>query len=293
MSQTQAAEIGTMVKVQEEYLLQTPWGWATITEELLEDLASFTGKSRSDCLERLRTYDYGQMAKAWKDHPPQTPEEMRAFYGATDAYVWSLSLWHATSAYDFYRGLVKQMAERQGKRQGRRALDYGSGVGTTALQLAELGYEVTLADVPGITFNFAQHRLRRRGFPFKVIPITTEYPPLEGIYDAIVCFDVLEHVPHPDRVFLHMVKFLAPAGYISVIAPFEAQSDQEGYHLRENYLRWGNGRWALFLSACGFKSLGFFWQRDTSTHHMARLLHYRLWRLTGLDIRYKSRVIRA
>lgn len=273
------------------YLVNTPWGRVTIDDALLDDLSSFTGRSREDCLNTLANYQYGQMAVAWKKSTPKTPEEIRAFYRDTDAYVWSLSLWHASSSYDFHRGIVKQMGELQQKRNESSALDYGSGIGTTAILLAEQGYDVTIADVPSVTFQYAQHRLRRRNLPFKAIEIMGDLPSLPESYHAIVCFDVLEHVPMPDRVYKQLLRHLVPGGLISVVAPFDEQSDYEGYHLRENYLRWGKGRWNLFTSGCGMRSLGFIHTLDTPWKRRARAIHYHLWRLSGLDVRYKSRVI--
>lgn len=273
------------------FLVNTPWGWITVDDSMLDDLSSFTGRTRDDCLDTLAHYQYGQMADAWKQERPKTSEEIRAFYRDTDAYVWSLSLWHASSSYNFHRNIVKQMATLHRGRTGLRALDYGSGVGTTAIMLAEQGYKLTIADVPSVTFQYAQHRLRRRNLSFEAIEIVEDVPPLPQNYHAIVCFDVLEHVPAPDAVYKQLLGHLAPGGLISVVAPFDEQSDQEGYHLRDNYLHWGKGRWNLFTSGCGMRSIGHIHTFDTPWKRRARALHYHLWRLSGIDVRYKTRVI--
>lgn len=279
------------------WLLETPHGWATITPELLDDLASFSGLAREACLERLSTYRYGQMAEAWAQASPQTSEEMRGFYGQTDAYIWSLSIWQAAGLYGFYNKIVRELATLQGDPpRPLRALDYGSGIGTSAIWLAEHGYDVTIADVPGATFDYARHRLRRRGLRFREAPITSDFPDLPGPFDTIVCFDVLEHVRQPDRVFRHLgANLVHPDGLISVVAPFEAQDGCEGYHLRENYERFGGGRWNLFMSGEGYAPLGgtFIWRRvPRLTGRLARYAHYRLWHASGVDIRYKRRTLR-
>jgi 2-polyprenyl-3-methyl-5-hydroxy-6-metoxy-1,4-benzoquinol methylase len=281
---------GSIVSLDGGHLLPTPWGWATIDADTLEDLATYTGFGSSDCLERLRQYDYAQLGAEWRAAAPKSAEEMRACYGRTDSYVWALTLWHATSAYDGYRAMIDQLPDGEGRT--RRALDYGSGVGTTAIKLAERGYDLTIADVPGITFDYAQHRLRRRGIPFSAVAISSDFPTLGPAYDALVCFDVLEHVLNPDQLFTHLANHLASDGLIALVAPFEAQSEDEPFHLRESYLRWGMGRWSLFMSGSGFTKTGALYRRDTRAHRWARAAQYRFWRLTGLDIRYRPPVMR-
>lgn len=280
------------VSIESAYAIDTPWGVAQLEQATLEDLATFTGKSTNECLRVLQHYEYGQMATAWKAAQPKTAAEMRDFYGATSAYLWSLTLWHASPAY-FHTGLVRRMIAQQCGRTGLRALDYGSGIGTTAIQLAEAGYALTVADVPGVSFDYTRHRLIRRGLPYTAVPITTDIPPLEGRYDAIVCFDVLEHVQHPERVFRHLERHLTPDGLIGVVAPFDAQDAQEGYHLRENYLRWGENRWGKFMSGRGFRFDNFLYQRDRLPKRLVRALRYQLWARTGIEVNYLPRTIRG
>ena len=274
------------------YLLDTPHGWATITPEMLDDLSGFTGLSHEAALERLRTYEYGRMAKEWARANPKTIQEMIAFYGSTDAYVWSLTLWQAAGKYTFYHKLVNDIANRlhPSSEHPKRALDYGSGIGTSAIWLAERGFDVTIVDVPGISFDYTQFRLRRRGIPFTAIPITSEMVDLgEAPFDAIACFDVLEHVRRPDLICRHLLDSLTPDGLISIVAPFDETDDFEGYHLRENAERFGGGRFDLWLSGQGLARQpgGFTWHFARGRNALVRRAQYRLWRATGLDIRYK------
>jgi SAM-dependent methyltransferase len=281
-----AALDGPLALARESHAIETQhWGQMTIPGDALDDLASFTGRSKQECLARLASYTQRELADAWRAARPSTPGEMRAFYAATDAYIWELTLWHASTAYAPYLAALEKLARMQGI--GHRALDYGCGIGTAAIRLAERGYGVTIADVPGVTLAYACHRLHRREIPFEAIEISGDEPVLVDRYDAIVCFDVLEHVPEPDRVFRQLDRHLARNGLISVVASFDAQdAHYEGYHLRENYLRWGEGRWGLFLSGKGYRWLGnTVYSRAQGLNKWARFLQYHLWLLTGLDVR--------
>jgi len=267
------------------------WGWVDIPDDALEDLASFTGRTKAACLERLSAFSSREMGEAWRAANPKTAEEIRAFYTSMDFYLWDLTLWHATPSYAPYIAAVERMAALA---PGKRILDYGSGIGTASLLLARDGYQLTIADVPGVTFDYIQHRLRRRGIPFTAVPITRDIPRLPTKFDGIVCFDVLEHVPHPDRIFRHLARHLAPKGIASIVASFDAQGEDAGYHLHENHLRWGDGRWSLSMSGASFKQIDqFLYQRDTPLRAAVRAAKYWFWRLTGLDVRYKSRRMRG
>lgn len=261
-----------------EYLVLGSWGWTQISRESVADLVTFTGLSEAEVLEHLAGGpDETRLAEEWKRVAPKTQEQMRTFYSGTDAYIWVLPVWTATQNYDSYRGICRRIADRQSPRAGcLRALDYGSGIGETAILLAQLGYEVTIADVPGRTFDFAQHRLRRRGLRFEAIKITEDMPPLGHSYDAIVAFDVLEHVHAPDRVLRHLLEHLAPQGLLSQVSPFDmTEGYNEGAHLAQNKARWGGGRWGLFVSGLGLRTeWGCIHERAGGLSRLVRRVHY-------------------
>jgi cyclopropane fatty-acyl-phospholipid synthase-like methyltransferase len=75
-----------------------------------------------------------------------------------------------------------------------RILDYGCGKGDLVRELAELGYSTAGYD--------------------PAVPEYQDEP--EGVFEYIVCTDVLEHVEpeHLDDVFRHMRRLLAPNGAI-------------------------------------------------------------------------------
>src|SRR2546430_113466 len=115
-----------------------------VTEDDLEDLSTFTGMSRTACLERLRQYSSAELAKAWRTANPKTPEAILAFYRSTDLYIWALMQWHASRARDPYREAVSYVVQQHPAAAGwSRVYDFGSGVGTDALFFSAHGYDVT------------------------------------------------------------------------------------------------------------------------------------------------------
>jgi hypothetical protein len=97
--------------------------------------------------------------------------------------------------YPFLEHLLGRFA-----RLGRRpvAIDYGCGVGDTAILLSVFGFEVHLVDLPDRKSEFAIWRLRRRGYRPKFIPVTSAapYPALPNA-DLVVTIEVWEHLRHP------------------------------------------------------------------------------------------------
>jgi SAM-dependent methyltransferase len=267
------------------------FGLVAIDLDLIRDLAGFTGKDVESCVERLRSYTSREMGAAWRRANPQTAREMRDFYARTDFYLWELSKWHASEQYKPYLAAVDALIARQpAMARPLSVLDYGSGIGTTGLRFAAASYDVTIADVPGITFEFAKYRLRRRGVPFHTIDVVDDIPAINGQFDAIVCFDVLEHVPRPERVWIELEKHLASSGIVALVASYDAQPDFAVYHLRQNYRKWGQGRWDIFMNGRGFRRCGdMLLERRRLPGAVVARLRYWFWRSTGLYVRHLPR----
>ena len=77
---------------------------------------------------------------------------------------------------------------------GARILDYGCGIGSDGLLLAELGYRVEFADFANPSTEYLRWRLARRGLEAPVHDVERHVP---GGFDAAYAFDVIEHVPDP------------------------------------------------------------------------------------------------
>lgn len=266
------------------------WGPASLSSSDLALLSGFTQLSEDECLSRLRASEPATMALAWELAAPTTSTEIRSFYVETDDYIWELMAWNSSRAYDGYLARVAWLTELFPPRSHPRALDYGSGVGTVALRLAQLGYEVTLADVPGSTFKFARERLRSRGYRFDVLEIQDDAPslPMEA-WDIVVSFDVLEHVVAPRDVTRAVVGALAPGGGAALVASFGG-ADSYPLHLKSGVEQFADHRWPLYLQSLGMKHVGSdVYLKTNRLGAVLRRLRYGIWRATGLYVEHLGR----
>lgn len=77
---------------------------------------------------------------------------------------------------------------------GSRLLDYGCGVGSDGLAMAEAGYRVSFADFDNPSVAYLRWRLERRGIEAPIYDIEREVP---GGFDGAYSLDVIEHVDDP------------------------------------------------------------------------------------------------
>jgi SAM-dependent methyltransferase len=263
----------------------TEWGTSEISTVDLELLTEISGLSEYECLDRLQSYDPAEMAAEWHARDPRTPEEIRSFYSETDLYIWELLAWNGSRDYEPYIARLNLLAELCPPRDFPRSLDYGCGIGTAAVRLAEHGYRVTIADVPGTAVDFAKARLSRRKLPFEVLEIVNDVPTLPpDEWDVLVCFDVLEHLVQPDTVARALVRALRVGGGAAIVASFWVD-ERWPHHLESGHTRFGSYRWDCFLQSLGVARYGDLLYRRTALLPTAlRRLRYAFWRRTGLYV---------
>jgi glycosyltransferase involved in cell wall biosynthesis len=233
------------------------FGPASIEELDLELLAEATGMTPQACLDRLSSWSADELAEEWRRADPATPAEMRDFYARTEGYLWDLFVWHGSAAYGSYRRRIGALARQWPPETNPRALDYGAGIGTAALELAALGYQVRIADIPGRTLDLAQARFTRRGLPIEVKRITAQRPRLtRDSSDVAVCFDVLEHVSDPAAVARSLVRAVRPGGGLAIVTAFDLQGERYPQHLPNHAARFGGERWEQFLAGLGVEQVG-------------------------------------
>jgi len=253
-----------------------------ITEDDLADLSSFTGMNHDDCLERLRDYSPTELADAWRARNPSSPSEIMEFYRFTDLYVWELMQWHASVARAPYWDALYSFVESHPPSQGfGRIFDFGCGIGTDALFLAERGYEVTAVDVTGPAFEFARHRFHRRGLNARFVESTSEIPRPGGRFDAAVCFDVFEHLSEPLKAAEALIESLRPGGILLQQAAFGDEGIRP-CHLKAGIDHFSGLRWHIHLAGMGLRRQNsLIYLKCSGVNRWIQRARFGLWRATG------------
>lgn len=162
-------------------------------------------QSLKHMLDLLPTYDPTRMDK-------------EAGYGSA-AYV--AGYLRASSIRVFH---LANMLREMGLPRGR-ILDLGSYLGTFALPLRRLGYEVTAID-RYTAFNSGidgyVNAMREAGVELVYSSVETELDDLArlGQFDAVISMAVIEHIPHTPRPFLEkLASHVRPGGILALDTP--------------------------------------------------------------------------
>jgi GT2 family glycosyltransferase/2-polyprenyl-3-methyl-5-hydroxy-6-metoxy-1,4-benzoquinol methylase len=132
------------------------------------------------------------------------------FYRTSQNYLYDLTVFSMTETKIPYVEALKRYLPRGGS-----VLDYGCGIGSDGLRLLEEGYRVSFADFDNPSVAYLRERLKSRGISAPIYNIETD---IDASFDAVYCFDVIEHVDDPlailDRLEhlgdLVVVNFLEP-----------------------------------------------------------------------------------
>lgn len=253
-----------------------------LSDDDLDDLSTFTGLSKAECRRRVMAYSTDQLTEAWYRVKPQTPAELINFYRSSDLYIWDLTQWHASAEHDKYRHALQWFTANHPPHAFGRVYDFGCGIGTDALYLAARGYDVTAVDVGGPVLDFARHRFRRRGLSAQFVESHSAVPEISGQYDAIVCFDVFEHLPEPLAAARRLVSALRPGGVLLQRGGFGG-SDERPYHLQSGIERYGGIKWHIHLTGLGLVSsheMGY--RKVSGASSLVPRSRFWLWRASGM-----------
>jgi ubiquinone/menaquinone biosynthesis C-methylase UbiE len=109
---------------------------------------------------------------------------------------------------------IRRFAELATGWQGGRSLDFGCGGGGLTYRLAEVSREAVGIDLDDAKLEFARRQADRLGatnadfvcYDGKALPFADES------FDSILCVDVIEHLPNPERFVTEFVRVLKPGG---------------------------------------------------------------------------------
>ena len=166
-----------------------------IYHALLADYVEYRGVSEEAARRQFREAEV-KLKEHWLALKPRTPAEQARFYRQEKLYIADLTGWLLRDGA--VAGFLSMLRKYLQKYQLRTVLDYGCGIGSQGLALAEAGAEVTLMDIEGPVWEYAQWRAKKHGLHDKVrwVPLA----PILDDYDLILCVDVVGHVPDPFRL---------------------------------------------------------------------------------------------
>lgn len=167
---------------------------------------------------------------------------------------------------------------------GQRVLDVGAGTAPYRGLFAHCDYK---------THDFGQEPATiGRYAPLDFISDVVSIPVPDASFDAILCTEVLEHVPDPIRAVAEMSRILRPGGRLLLSAPLGSHLHQQPFHFYGGYTPFWYQR---FLPECGLDvesiepNRGFFslfaqeGQRFSSCLDPRRTWRLAAWRWTMLS----------
>ena len=124
--------------------------------------------------------------------------------------------------------------------EGAAVLDYGCGTGYGSADLAEGGAaRVTGVDVSAAAIDEARDSFQRPNLDFARIEPDRPLPFDDDSFDLIVSFQVIEHVPDPDRYLAEASRVLRPGAPLLLTTPNRStrllplQRPWNRWHVRE------------------------------------------------------------
>jgi 2-polyprenyl-3-methyl-5-hydroxy-6-metoxy-1,4-benzoquinol methylase len=115
---------------------------------------------------------------------------------------------------------------------GKAVLDVGCGVGYGAKKLGELGAaSVTAFDISSEAIAHAKRYYSHPAVRFRLE--NAEDFQLDAKFDIVTCFEMIEHVEHPDRVLKCIKRHLKPDGILIASTPRFLGEKRTHFHVRE------------------------------------------------------------
>lgn len=194
-----------------------------------EDVEAFTGRPLAELAAEYwhrRAHDDRQA----QERVAQAADEQAVldYYRDTSQYLYELSYVEGSVKRQGWLRVLERLCRRY---RIRRVLDVGGGIGSVSLYLYQRGMCCDHLDVPGSTYTYAGWRFARHGAQVGVCDATGVWP--AGPYEAIIAWDVLEHLKTLDEKVTWLSQRLRPGGLLIHWSTFTAG---ECVHLAENHV---------------------------------------------------------
>ena len=123
--------------------------------------------------------------------------------------------------FTYFNG-IKILKRLLNKNDKLKILDFGCGVGTISLYLANLGHEVTSIDISNKAIDQAKKSAEFLGLSNKInfLTLKDSIPFLNGkIFDLILLIEVIEHLPNDKETLKSLTLHLKKGGYMVISTP--------------------------------------------------------------------------
>jgi len=234
----------------------------TSAADLVEALADCTGDSRQTVISRLvdeircSGINVRREAEEFRLEPYVWSDRLLEFYRDSTSFAYETAVWNRSRLKQSIRRWIGNFLDRS-LPAGSRVLVYGDGLGFDSAFLASMGLNVTSLEPSDRGRRFAAGVFRQNDVA--VFQASGDGDLSTEPFDAIVCLDVLEHVPSPPETLSGFHCRLRPEGMLIVSAPFFCIEPFRPTHLAAN--RKYSGDLGLYRRA-GFEPLGgnCFWE---------------------------------
>lgn len=188
-------------------------GYDDLEESLLGELGRYVGCDDHAELRRRCSGAVAELQREWQDRVDQAQRAaVERFYDETRIPLYELTWWHTLT--DDLSPLASVVALDFAKRHGcTSCLDFGAGIGSSAILFARQGVEVAIADISSPLLEFARWRLDLRGLPGLSIDLKDSRLPRER-FDLITAMDVFEHLVDPVSTAEELVAALRPGSFL-------------------------------------------------------------------------------
>lgn len=158
-------------------------------------------------------------------------EQMADFYRSTDAFLYELVIWNRNRLKRRMRKHIVRYLDKYYDRP-TRILTIGDGLGFDAVYFSQSGHDVTYFELPGKSQAFAKKVFELNSQNVTVTEDISKIP--KEHFDAVICLDVLEHVPEPGEFVKQLTGHIKNEGMFVVHAPFYMVHKSNPTHLKSN-----------------------------------------------------------